>query len=105
MDKINKRFWEICKEEYLEICSRNNSKFYLCGSITFRSQWRFNVPFFGARSKIKRLAKKFLKKRDYNVAILDSILFSAPEIADCEYPNGKIRLDFLDWCIKRYEKS
>jgi hypothetical protein len=91
MNVHSKEFWEKVKTEY------NPSYKYICGtSEQFYVAWESPNKY-----EIIKLAKKFLR---YNFCRFRYwFTFTGGTVLFVLAP-AKIRLDFIDWCIKKYSK-
>lgn len=93
MNIHSREFWEKVKEEY-----NPKTRIFICGaSEEFFIAWRDK----NKKQEIKKLAEEFLdykfwRLQYWRVEIKDIVLFTKN--------NKNIRLDFINWCIKRYSK-
>lgn len=87
MDVNTLQFWQTVKSEY----KPEESKYICDSSETFKQQWIYTD-----KDSLRRLAKKYITEIDAKF--------------DCGYyailigVGAEERLDFIDWCIKKYEK-
>lgn len=100
MNINSKEFWEKVKEEY----NPKNSIFICASSKEFFMVWGDK----NNQQEIKKLAKEFLDYKFWRLKYWrfkigdDTIFVSLLKIYAKYHKN--IRLDFINWCIKRYSK-
>ena len=95
MNIESKQFWEQVKKEY----NPNIIDYFICdSSVTFSRNYVLDLNY-----KINLLAHDFIKcinKNKFYIGV--GILFLADVNEADVNERIKIRIDFIDWCIKKY---
>lgn len=93
----SKEFWETVKSEY------NKDSFICWSSATFSEKWITDE----GMQYIKELAEEFLDSDNFSTKMVGSlgVLFTSKiyqPVKDREWVD--VRVDFIDWCIKKFDK-